>query len=343
MTQRYIHSCGTLLLSLFAWIAPLASAQSSNTAPAEAATLKAQTNPNLVLRGDARCTHCHNETTSPNILLIGQTKHGTRADGRTPPACTACHGESRQHVNAPEEPPGSTVKRPRPDVLFGARRGTDIALRNYPCLACHERDAKRSHWDGSAHQAADVACVDCHKVHTNHDKVRDRRTQPEVCVSCHKEQRNEFSKPSHHPVPEGKMSCTDCHSPHGGTGPKMLRRDSVNDTCYTCHAEKRGPFVHQHQPVAEDCGHCHNPHGTVAESMLKARPPFLCHQCHTPHGSQIPQLMGQGQGSALLGPTSNGRSGINITQGRGCVNCHTQIHGSNNPAATNPTPKTRFR
>ena len=79
-----------------------------------------------------------------------------------------------------------------------------------------------------------------------------------------------------------------------------MKRDSVNETCYTCHMEKRGPFVHVHEPVAEDCSNCHNPHGTVAENLLKARPPFLCHQCHTPHGGQVAQLRGQGQTDELL-------------------------------------------
>ncbi len=62
------------------------------------------------------------------------------------------------------------------------------------------------------------------------------------------------------------------------------------------------------------------------------RQPFLCHKCHTPHGGNLAQLMGQGQPSALLSATSGGKSGINYTQGRGCLNCHTQVHGSNNPA-----------
>ena len=122
-----------------------------------------------------------------------------------------------------------------------------------------------------------------------------------------------------------------------------MKRDSVNDTCYTCHMEKRGPFVHNHEPVAEDCSNCHNPHGTTTENMLKARPPFLCHQCHTPHGANIAQLRGQGQTSTLLSGTTSGKSGINYTQGRGCLNCHNQIHGSNNPSTNNPTPQFFFR
>jgi hypothetical protein len=35
--------------------------------------------------------------------------------------------------------------------------------------------------------------------------------------------------------------------------------------------------------------------------------------------------------------------GSAITQGRGCMNCHTQIHGSNNPGLANPAPQSLFR
>ena len=139
---------------------------------------------------------------------------------------------------------------------------SDVSLRNFPCLACHENDAKRSHWDGSAHQAADVACTSCHQVHAANDRVRDKRTQPEVCFTCHKEQRNEFDKPSHHPLTEGKMSCTDCHQPHGAVGPKLLRRHGVNNTCYNCHEHSPARVQAQHRGEVstrnlDDCVRCH--------------------------------------------------------------------------------------
>jgi DmsE family decaheme c-type cytochrome len=292
----------------------------------------------LVLRGDAKCTRCHNEGDTPEVLAIGKTRHGTVADRRTP-TCTSCHGESETHQFKPE---GSKV-RPHPDRYFSKGSVTPIETRNAACLSCHEKETKRMHWAGSTHQARDVACTSCHRIHTAHDKVRDKRTQPEVCFTCHKEQRTQINKPSHHPIPEGKMTCSDCHNPHGSVGPKLMKRDSVNDTCYTCHMEKRGPFVHTHEPVAEDCSNCHNPHGTTAENMLKARPPFLCHQCHSPHGGQVAQLRGQNQPLGLLSGTTSGKSGINYTMARGCVNCHTQIHGTNNPSTANPTPQFNFR
>jgi len=179
------------------------------------------------------------------------------------------------------------------------------------------------------------------------DRVLTKLTQPEVCFTCHKKQRAEINRTFRHPIPEGKVACSDCHNSHGSVGRALMKRDSVTDTCFQCHTEKRGPFVHQHEPVTEDCSICHNPHGTVVDSMLKLRPPFLCHQCHTPHGGQIAQLRGQNQELAKYGPMlgagTSGKSGINYTQGRGCVSCHTQVHGSNNPTPTTPTPQFFFR
>lgn len=313
----------------------------------------------------AGCVKCHDVEDLPDMTL---TPHAPKrrkppmataaeamkgsamaeaADPRTP-ACVTCHGPSLTHVNKPE----GVKERPRPDRVFTKNTPTPASERNAVCLGCHDRDAKRTLWGGSAHEAADLACNSCHKVHTNHDKVLAKATQPEVCIQCHKEQRTQFQRPSHHPVPEGKMSCSDCHNPHGSTGPKLARRDSTNATCYSCHAEKRGPFVHNHEPVQDDCATCHNPHGSTVASLLKARPPILCQQCHTPHvaggvgavggqpGVHTPALPGQ---APAIGATTSGKNVVTLWQGRSCTNCHTQVHGSNNPSVSNPTPRFLFR
>lgn len=283
----------------------------------------------LVLNGDAKCTKCHDESDSPEVLAIGKTKHGVRADGRTP-TCTSCHGASEDHRNNPS----GAEKRPTPDRTFTKGTKTTAADRNEACLSCHQKDSKRHLWAGSAHEAADVACSNCHQVHAAHDKVRDKRTQPEVCFACHKEQRALANKPSHHPVLEGKVVCSDCHNPHGSAGPKLMKRDSVVETCYACHMEKRGPFVHNHRPVSDDCSNCHMPHGTVADSLLKARPPLVCYQCHSGHGTPGVAGVAPSVNNVTGASISNGTSpkaNTNIEQARGCLNCHTEIHGSNNP------------
>ena len=309
----------------------------------------------LILKGDAKCTGCHDEADeptgaatmlelNPSVLAIGKTKHGTNADSRTP-SCVNCHGESEKHRTHK-----GSDKPPKVDRSFRKNSPTAAEERSGACLACHQKDSKRSHWDGSTHQTRDVACNSCHQVHAAKDKVRDKRTQAEVCFTCHKEQRTQYQRPSRHPILEGKISCSDCHNVHGSIGPKLVKRDSTVETCYQCHAEKRGPFVRPHEPVNEDCGNCHNPHGSNAEFMLKVRPPFLCNECHSPHGGAMPQLYGQagsgglgGANSVTGGITRLSKSGNNYTQGRGCANCHTMVHGSNNPSITAPSPQYLLR
>jgi hypothetical protein len=67
---------------------------------------------------------------------------------------------------------------------------------------------------------------------------------------------------------------------------------------------------------------------------------MLCHQCHTPHGGQVLQVTGR---SNLTAASTSGKNGVLYTQGRACANCHTQVHGGNNPSNTNPTPQFMFR
>ena len=283
---------------------------------------------------DKMCTVCHNESWEKPILSIYQTRHGVTADARTP-ACQSCHGASDAHLNTPAN---------APDVVFSKKAGVTAAVQSEQCLACHKSDSNRSHWAGSTHESRDVTCANCHTVHAPKDKVLSKATQFEVCFACHKDKRAEVNRPSHHPVLEGKVACSDCHNPHGSAGQGNLKRDNVRDTCFQCHAEKRGPFVHNHQPATEACTICHNPHGTVVESMLKVRPPFLCQQCHTPHGGFIPAVIGsQVPGLRPTTPNGVGKGPTNFTQGRGCLNCHTEVHGSNNPSATNPTPQFMLR
>lgn len=288
------------------------------------------------------CIECHDSDDLPDMR---RSAHAVQADARTP-GCVTCHGPSPTHVKKPAD----AKERPHPDRMFGKTSQLSAADRNATCLTCHTKDAKRALWGGSQHDAADVACTSCHKVHVNQDKVMAKATQTEVCFTCHKEQRTQLARPSHHPIPEGKMTCSDCHNVHGSAGAKLAKRNSTNDTCYTCHAEKRGPFVKSHEPVAEDCASCHNPHGSTVAAMLKARPPMLCQQCHTPHvaggvgavGGQrgvFPPAAAPGQLSSAITGSTGGKNVVNMFQGRSCMNCHTQVHGSNNPSSANPTPR----
>jgi DmsE family decaheme c-type cytochrome len=279
------------------------------------------------LVGTAQCVECHD---SEDMRDMSRSAHGFAADKRAPD-CITCHGQSKAHlVKAP-----GAERYPTPDRIFSKKSALSGSALSEVCLTCHVKDAKQVLWSGSQHQGADVACSACHQTHINRDKVLRKTTQTEVCYTCHKEQRAQLNKPSHHPVPEGKMTCADCHNVHGSAGPKLVKRDSINATCYTCHAEKRGPFVQQHDPVAEDCSSCHNSHGTMVASLLKVRAPLLCQQCHST--SHLGSTIGVAPGGV---PSINA---VGMWQGRSCTNCHTQVHGSNNPSSTGFTPKSLMR
>lgn len=279
------------------------------------------------LTGDAICTKCHDKNEDKPVLSIYATKHGVKADARTP-TCQGCHGESDAHVKNVE----GLETRPEPDVLYGMRSGpnssfgrSDAEVQNKPCMSCHQNAlGKRTYWAGSQHQRRKVACVACHEVHAKEDKVLSKGSQQEVCYACHKEQRAQVNRPSHHPLKEGKMACSSCHNPHGSTGPKLLIKNTVTETCYTCHAEKRGPFLWEHPPASANCLNCHTPHGSSNPTLLKTRMPYLCQQCHD--ATFHPSTVYSGRGIA------GGPAPAQQLLLRSCANCHTQVHGSNHPS-----------
>jgi DmsE family decaheme c-type cytochrome len=182
-----------------------------------------------------------------------------------------------------------------------------------------------------------MACNSCHTIHAPADPLLARGTQQDKCFTCHKEQRADTLKISTHPIDAGKMVCSDCHNPHGAAGPKLLKMNTVNETCWQCHADKRGPFLWEHQPAVEDCTNCHTPHGSNITPLLKSRPPFLCQDCHDgPHNSKNavgPNAAGFQGG---LSPKNAANTGLLFpsTQAaaRACMNCHAMVHGSNDPA-----------
>lgn len=283
-------------------------------APAPATAVQA---PAYTPRGADTCIRCHDD---PQVLSIFKTRHAVQADARTPFAhsqCESCHGAGGNH--AAHLHPGE----PRPAIpLFGKNSPGSVAQGNAVCLSCHQ-DSEHVGWQGSVHDREGLSCTSCHQIHPEHDPVLAVGSQPDVCYRCHQKVRADFQKISAHPVYYGNMDCSSCHSTHDSLTPALLNAQTLNDTCYTCHAEKRGPFLWEHAPVAEDCSNCHVPHGSVNEALLANRPPLLCQSCHATqdHPSFAFTSGGLPGGAA---------SGFLLEQG--CMNCHSQVHGSNDPS-----------
>jgi len=261
--------------------------------------------------GQETCVGCH-DTEGTNIH---QTAHGKKQIPGSPEAekgCESCHGPGSAHLDDPSVP--GSINR------FTQMKPRDVSA---TCLTCHTR-GNHTQWKGSMHDARNLSCITCHSVHAPKSEKSQLKAANivDTCRTCHTPEVAKQQRTGHMPVREGKMTCTTCHNPHGTTSVRMLRTGNwINETCTSCHAEKRGPFLWDHAPVREACSTCHDPHGSNNDRMLVAKLPILCQSCHigTKHPSTIYDA------NALA-------SKSNRLIGRGCVNCHAQIHGSNSPA-----------
>jgi DmsE family decaheme c-type cytochrome len=273
-------------------------------------------------KGADTCLECHDDVTPGySGAAIFNGKHAHRNDKRAPfgPGglqCEACHGPGARHARSRN-----------PDAINSLKAGSTqtAAERNQACLTCHEGGA-RIGWHSGAHERNNVACGDCHRIHQDHDPVLAKSSEPDVCFTCHRQKRADFQKTSAHPVRFGLMACSDCHSAHGGTSnTAMLVKPTLNQTCFSCHADKRGPKLWEHAPVTESCAFCHSAHGSVRDALLVKSPPLLCQECHAP--ADHPSIPRTSQ--SLPGGSAGGS--IFLVAG-GCTNCHSQVHGSNHPA-----------
>ncbi len=272
--------------------------------------------------GNEVCKACH----TPQFEKFSQTMMGkiflfNARDEKERQACEGCHGPGSNHVAA------GGGKGVGGLVSFRKDSGESAKVQNEVCLTCHQHGIQ-TYWDASPHAGRGIACVNCHTLMEKTSdkyqlaKVTDKtvfftkQAETEVCLQCHLQRKAQLQRSSHMPLREGKLTCTSCHNPHGSPNPSQLIQTSVNENCYTCHTERRGPFLWEHVPVLDNCTNCHDPHGSVNDRLLKERVPRLCVECHNnPHGNR------------------NGPNAY-FSFNRSCTNCHSQIHGSNHPSGT---------
>ncbi|HYA64777.1 MAG TPA: cytochrome c3 family protein [Candidatus Sulfotelmatobacter sp.] len=275
--------------------------------------------------GADTCTGCH-KAVAQNFQHAFHAQQGVE--------CEQCHGNGSLHVDG-----GGDVTK----IVAFSKRTPEQA--NGVCLSCHARGEKTRHWISGSHAANHVRCVDCHQIHhtalraAKGDRISfDQATRgaltaasvsPETnvivrpmwetndaCLKCHRTEGAQLSMPYHHPLREGKMSCVDCHDPHGGPDGRNLKTSNRNELCLSCHAQYRGPYAYQHPPVTENCMLCHTPHGSPNTSLLTVSVPALCLQCHAGH-----------------------HDGGSLPLADRCTNCHLSIHGTDVPT---PSGGSRF-
>lgn len=290
---------------------------------------------------DELCAECHRSAHtsaghSPHALYMMNPRNPVDKRG-----CQGCHGPGALHVAhlKDEDEPFKYV------ISYTKAKPAEASA---ACLRCHNDTLSAAHWKRTGHARANVACTACHQMHWPERLGRDRSKEPttedrengrgvpagarqdvrspvfpaghdpkallkaeetKLCGQCHKREVAEFRHNFHHPIPEGRMVCSDCHTIHPDrNNQKRLR--TAKQTCVNCHGDVAGPFVFEHDPVndlaSDGCLECHRPHGSHNPKMLNLFSRGLCNQCHTDKAN-------------------------NHFPGRNCwqAGCHASVHGSN--------------
>jgi predicted CXXCH cytochrome family protein len=281
--------------------------------------------------GSETCAACH----EPQFKSVSHTKHGKLGGleswkGKVT-GCETCHGPGKAHVEGEGDP-----------TKIISFKKMSAKNTSETCLACHAGKEAHNNFRRGEHFRNNVGCTDCHTAHgaeyapaepgsmtfvagANHqnpgiaEEKMLKASEPSLCISCHNETKQQFSKPFHHKVLEGTMTCSDCHNPHGGFEQKQTKLALGADaSCIKCHANKAGPFVFEHGPLKlEGCTACHAPHGAANPRLLK-RPSVrqTCFECHTGISDELAPGV----------PSRHNQAQLREQQ---CTVCHSAIHGSN--------------
>jgi DmsE family decaheme c-type cytochrome len=182
----------------------------------------------------ARCLTCHefNEEQSNYARSVHNTNGVSCIDCHSPH-----HAKVRQHLLVERQP-----------LL---------------CYSCHG-DVKPDFSKPFHHRVNEglVKCTDCHNQHGGYltKQLRSTPAQSQVCFKCHVEKAGPFVF-EHAPVKtEG---CVACHTPHGSSNPRLLRRSQVNLLCMECHTPTAGsmvpgiPSFHNQAAKYQACTMCH--------------------------------------------------------------------------------------
>ena len=295
---------------------PAAAGQAPPAASAEAAAAPEDNKPATYV-GSETCQTCHEDifkAFEKNPHAVVGTDKRRKWEGK---ACESCHGPGSKHAESVS-----------PTDIFNPAKVKPVAA-DQRCLSCHAGQATHAGRIQNSHAKNQVSCVQCHSIHKNGPNGLVPRNAVAIntqCKGCHKDIWASFQRPFRHRLPEGAMSCVDCHNPHGSALPRNMAVSFANEpSCFKCHGDKRGPFVFEHAPVREDgCGAWHEAHVSVNPRMLTRHEVlYVCLECH----SNLPNQQ-SAQAGLLGGSPPPAFHDLRSPQYRNCTICHLKVHGS---------------
>jgi predicted CXXCH cytochrome family protein len=195
-------------------------------------------------RNDVGCTDCH-------------TAHGPSPLNGKPGSITFTEDTTRQKPNHAET---AMLKSSEPQL----------------CMSCHNET--RAQFTKPFHHKVLEGTMNCSDCHNAHGGFETKQTKLGVgadaaCIKCHSNKQGPFVF-EHGPLKlEG---CTACHTPHGSSNPKMLKRPQIRQLCFECHtgiSEELAPGVpsrHNQAAMREtQCTVCHSAiHGSNSSRLL---------------------------------------------------------------------------
>ncbi|HLJ45429.1 MAG TPA: DmsE family decaheme c-type cytochrome [Bryobacteraceae bacterium] len=274
--------------------------------------------------GSETCKACHEEIYNRFQKSVHFAVETNKGRGWAGQSCESCHGPGSKHAESAD---AKDIRNPAKLQAIETDK---------TCLACHTNSETKVGRITSGHAKDQVACTSCHSVHGNDGRKLVTRKAGEInqqCASCHLSVWASFQKPYKHRLPEGAMSCTNCHNPHTSFRKQTMRASFGNEpSCFQCHSDKRGPFVFEHAPVRfEGCPACHEPHGSANPRMLtRHEVRFVCLECHA--NNPPPPTPKPAAGATVNVPSMGGVPpafhDLRNPRFQNCTVCHTKVHGS---------------
>jgi DmsE family decaheme c-type cytochrome len=237
-----------------------------------------------------------NYESSPHYVTTLDTKKGPEWHG-----CEACHGPGKAHVEGGGDKTKIFTFKNASAKEISSRclgcHGYDEEHSNYArsahlqnnvsCIDCHsphhaketERLMKekqpqlcygchletKQQFNRPFHHRVNeglVQCSDCHNPHGGFlsRQLRATAAQDTVCYKCHADKAGPFVFEHEAVKIEG---CVACHTPHGSSNPRLLKRSQVNLVCLECHAfsvdagPPATPTFHNQAQKYQACTLCH--------------------------------------------------------------------------------------
>jgi DmsE family decaheme c-type cytochrome len=195
------------------------------------------------------CESCHGpgkahiEARGGKATIIAFSEIGPE---KTLDACLRCHSQTisraniRRSIHTQEDVVCSnchSVHNSKAPKFLLAKKQTEL------CTSCHA-DVKAQFSMPFKHRVNEgvVDCTDCHNPHgtfaaswrmaSRPHMVDQKEANEEPCLRCHADKRGPFVYEHASVRVDG---CETCHTPHGSTNPKMLKRPTVFTVCLECH------------------------------------------------------------------------------------------------------------